>query len=193
MNSQIITIGCAIGVLGTVAAVTDVQAQKMSCQTATFSEEVLTRFPRAREGCLEITERNGEPYALYKAEVTRVRSDGVDVRFKLPEGGKSDRRYIKTRPEFRVLIDGRATRVRDLAVGQELTAYVKVREPVVALAQPADEPVAEPVPLEAVEPAVETRVAEAMPQTASALPLFALLGSGLVLLAGGIRRLRRRS
>jgi hypothetical protein len=193
MNSQKITLSCAIAVLSTVAAVTDVQAQQMTCKTADFSEEVLARFPRVREGCLEITERNGEPYALYKAEVVRVRSDGVDVRFKLPDGSKSERRYIKTRPEFRVLIEGKATRVRDLGVGQDLTAYVKVREPVVALAQPADEPVADPAPLEAVEPAVETRVAEAMPQTAGPLPLLALLGSGLVLLAGGMRRLRRRS
>lgn len=195
MKSQRTLMVCALGMLAMLAAVTDARAQEVTCQSAQFSEQVVARFPRVREGCLGVVMRDGEPYATFKATVARVRSDGVDVRFLLPDGGKSDRRYIKTAPERRVIVDGKGVRVRDLAVGQELTAYVKVSEPVVALAQPADEPVAEPAPLEEFEPSLETRSAEAtpdaMPETASVLPLLALVGGVLVLIAAGMRRIRK--
>jgi hypothetical protein len=183
----------ALGALGAGVLPDDAHAQSMTCQNANFSQTVLTRFPRIREACLEMTTQKGEPYAVFKSEVARVRSDGVDVRFMLPDGTKSDRRYIKTRPEFRVLIEKTPTRVRDLAVGQELTAYVKVTEPVVALA-PADTSVAEiePVPLESTEPPVEQRVAQVMPATASNGPLLGLIGLCLLALSTCLREVRGR-
>jgi hypothetical protein len=192
MKPQRALISLTLGALGTIGASTTIQAQEVNCRTAEFSPEVVARFPRIREACLEITTRKGEPYAVFKADVVRVRRDGVDVRFKLPDGSRSERRFIATRPDFRVLIEGTPTRVRDLAVGQELSAFVKLREPVVALAQ-ADESVAlEPAPLEASEPPLDTRVAEAMPQTASPVPLFALIGGALMALAAGMRQMRRK-
>jgi hypothetical protein len=183
----------AVSALGALAAPPRAEAQAMTCQNADFSPEVLARFPRIREACLDITEQKGEPYARFKADVARVRGDGVDVRFKLPDGTKSDRRYIKTRPEFRVLIERTPTRVRDLVVGQELTALVKVREPVVALAAADTSAAIEPVALEAAEPPVDTRVAEAMPATAGQAPLMLLVGGVLLAMAGGMRWLRGKA
>jgi LPXTG-motif cell wall-anchored protein len=174
-------------VIGGWCAAGTASAQSSDCQTANFAPEVTQRFPRVREVCRQIVMRDNTEYAEIKAQVARVRSDGVDVRFQMPDGRKSDRRYIKTRPEFRVLIEGRPTRVRDLNVGTELTAYVKVHEPVVQLAQPATDP-PESAPLESMEPETDTRLAENMPATGSMVPSIALVG---LLLVGGAALIRR--
>jgi hypothetical protein len=84
-------------------------------------------------------------------------------------------------------------RVHDLAVGQELTAYIKVTEPVVELAQP---PAATPVPVQvqATEPPptpAPTRVATAMPRTGGPIPLIALIGAALLTFSGVVRRVLR--
>jgi hypothetical protein len=123
------------------------QQQQMPCPTAQFSKEVLDRFPQARAACLYLAQREGEPYAVYRAEVAKVHDDGVEVRFKMPNGGVSERHYIKTKPELRVEVGGKAVEVKDLAVGQDILAYVKVREPLMELDQPPGDPPARPVAL----------------------------------------------
>jgi hypothetical protein len=77
--------------------------------------------------------------------------------------------------------------VSDLAANQEITAYVKVREPEMALA-PADTqeqfvfmPVEEP----------QQQLA-ALPSTAGFLPLFGLLGGVSLLLGGWLSAMRHR-
>ena len=54
---------------------------------------------------------------------------------------RATRARSRRKPEFRVKVDGKPVSVRNLAVGQELTAYVKVSEPVIALEPAVDEPV----------------------------------------------------
>jgi hypothetical protein len=190
-SALIVVLGVLVA-LGALGTTTSAQAQETDCKTATFSAEVIDRFPRIREACLRITSLSGAPYAMFKATVTRVSGKGVEVRFEMPDGSKSERRFIATRPELRVNVEGTPTRVRDLGVGQELTAYVKTSEPVVALAQVDETQPLELAPLEAVEPTVETRVAQAMPHTASPLPLFALVGGALLGFAGLLRRASRK-
>lgn len=123
------------------------QEGHMPCPTAQFSKQVLERFPQAREACLYLAQLQGEPYAVYRAEVAKVHDDGVEVRFKMPNGGTSERHYIKTDPELKVVVQGKDVEVKDLAVGQDLLAYVKVREPLMELQQPPGAPLAKPVPL----------------------------------------------
>ena len=133
----------ALGMLAVLADAQDSQTEqqsKVSCPTAHFSSEVLQRFPRAREACLYLAQRGGEPYAVYRAEVVKVHDDGLEVRFKLPDGTMSESHYIKTKPELRVEVEGQSVEVKDLAVGQDILAYVKVREPLMELAQPPGEP-----------------------------------------------------
>ncbi len=176
----------ATALLGGVAA----PALAATCADAQFSQAVLDRFPNIRAVCSEVITKDGQDYAVVKGDLVRTGTNAVYMKFKLADGTKSDTRKIETRPEFRVKVDGKPVSVRNLAVGQELTAYVKVTEPQIAL-EPAVE---EPLVLTPIEPAAAT-VAENtadMPHTASALPSAAGLGALLLAFAGMLTFLRVR-
>jgi hypothetical protein len=112
------------------------------------------------------------------------------MKFKLADGTKSDTRKIVTKPERRVMIEGKPVSVRNLAVGQELTAYVKVSDPVIAL-EPATDEALVLTPIEPAAPMVADNSAD-MPHTASALPTAAGLGALLLAFAGMLTFLRVR-
>ncbi len=177
----------ATAVLGGVAA----PAMAADCATAQFSQAVLDRFPNIRAVCSEVIMKDGQEYAVVKGDLVRTGNNAVYMKLKLADGTRSDTRKIETRPEFRVQIDGKPVSVRNLAVGQELTAYVKVTEPVMALA-PAEP--SEPIvsyPIEDASPALAANDAE-MPHTASALPTVAGFGALLLAFAGMLTFLRVR-
>jgi hypothetical protein len=175
------------------AALQTAQAQPPNCQTVEFSKEVVQRFPRIREACLDVLQANGELLAVFKADLLKVSGNRVRIRAKLPDGSHADARTVQVSPQRRVLVDGKSYRVNQLALGQELTIYAKVDEPVATLA-PAD--ASEPVEFAPIEESEPTRLAEAdpeMPRTASPLPILGA-GGGLLLtlgaLLGVLRRLR---
>ena len=178
---------CAFGAFATAAA------QTPTCQNVQYGDAVMEKFPNARLACLDVIERDGRILSVHKAEVTRVYSSGVKVRFQLPDGKKSEPRYITTRPDFRVIVDGKPLRVRDLVVGQELTVYAAVDRPMMSL-QPVTE--TEPLALEPMEteaPAAElaSTQSQSMPKTGSNLPLLGLLG-GLFAFLGSLVTVARR-
>jgi len=189
-RSTYLSIIGATAVLGGVAA----PAMAATCADAQFSQAVLDRFPNIRAVCSEIISKDGQEYAVVKGDLVRTGNNAVYMKFKLADGTKSDTRKIETRPEFRVKIDGKPVSVRNLAVGQELTAYVKVSDPVIAL-EPAEasEPLAA-YPIEEAAPMVADNTAE-MPTTASALPTVAGFGALLLAFAGMLTflRIRRQS
>jgi hypothetical protein len=170
-----------------------VPALAADCATAQFSDEVLARFPNIRMVCSEIIEKDGQQYAVVKGDLVRTGTNAVYMKFKLADGTKSDTRKIVTKPEFRVKVDGKPVSVRNLAVGQELTAYVKVSDPVIAL-EPYESVALETTPLETAAPMVASNDAS-MPHTASSLPGVAALGALLLAFAGMLTffRLRRES
>jgi len=92
---------CAFGAFATAAA------QTPTCQNVQYGDAVMEKFPNARLACLDVIERDGRILSVHKAEVTRVYSSAVKVRFQLPDGKKSEPRYITTRPDFRVIVDGK--------------------------------------------------------------------------------------
>jgi hypothetical protein len=161
-----------------------------SCQTVQFSSDLLQRFPNIRKACLDVISRDGQEWAVVKADLTRTSPDAVWVKTKQPDGTHSEAHKINVKPNFRVLVNGKPVSVEDLPVGQELTAYVKVSEPVEALA-PADErePLM-PTPLEASPPQTAQNVQ--MPHTASALPAYGIIGAALLLAAAALSWLRMR-
>ena len=124
-----------LSILGATAVLGGVGAPALAadCASAQFSQAVLDRFPNIRRVCSEVIEKDGQQYAVVKGDLVRTGNNSVYMKFKLDDGTKSDTRKIETKPDFRVKIDGKPTRVRDLAVGQELTAYVQVSDPVIAL------------------------------------------------------------
>jgi hypothetical protein len=168
-------------------------AQSASCDSVKFSDRVLERFPRAQEACLDVITRDGEQWAVFKADLVRVSGNTVRVRPKLPSGERAPAQSIRFDPQRRVLVNGKSLQARQLALGQELTAYVKVTEPSATLA-PADEgePLS-PYPLEAAPEQVASADPAAMPMTASPFPLIGALGMMLLGLGGAVRLWRRRA
>ncbi|MEJ1965436.1 MAG: hypothetical protein WDO56_29405 [Gammaproteobacteria bacterium] len=166
-------------------------AQSATCATAQFNAELQSRFPNIRTACLDIVDKGGQQYAVIKADLMRTTPDSLQLRFAHSDGTKSGTQTVKVKSGFRVLVEGKPVRVEDLAVGQVLTAYVKVSEPVMALA-PADDndaldltPVGAPVP-------VLASTAPSMPKTASPLTTYGVAGVALLLLAAGLAILRFR-
>jgi hypothetical protein len=178
----------AVGVLCTIGAVAVSQAQTVTCQNAQYDPEVVARFPNIAKACSEVISKGGEQYAVVKARLDRVDPSGrVGVRVKQPDGGYSKQISIRPRPDLKVKVDGKPATVRDLATPQEITAYVKVRAPEMALApaEPSEQLVF--VPIE--EPQEQMA---ALPATASFLPLFGLLGFVSLLLGGSLSVIRHR-
>jgi hypothetical protein len=173
------------------AAAQTAQAQTPSCQSVQFSDSVIERFPRLREACLDVIERQGEVLAVFKADLLRVTGNKVRLRAKLPNGTHAPAQTVQVSPKRRVLVDGKSYRVDELAIGQELTIYAKVTEPVVTLA-PADtsEPV-EFAPIDS-EPARVAASDPEMPRTASLLPAIGLSGGLLLCLGTALGMLRRK-
>ena len=181
-----------IGVLCTIGAIATSQAQ-VTCENAQFDPALLEKYPNLPKACSDIIQKDGQDFAVVRARLDRVNPSGsVVVRIRQPDGSFAPRTTLRTPPDLRVQVDGRPTRVRDLATGQKLTAYVKVTEPVMALA-PAEE--STPLVLTGV---LVTRAEEepeqmaALPSTASPLPLLGLLGAGSLLLGGLVSALRYR-
>lgn len=182
-----------IAIVLMVAASQSARSQQVDCQTVQFSEAVTQKFPRVREACLDVIERQGQLMAVFKADLLKVSGNKVRIRAQLPGGGQAEPQTVQVPRERRVLVDGKKYRVDELALGQELTIYARVDAPLAALA-PAEstEPI-EFVPIE-VEP---MRVASAqpempkMPRTASEFPALGLLGVLLVCLAVALELVRR--
>ena len=179
----------AVSALCTIGAIAVSQAQTVTCQNAQYEPEVLVKFPNIHKACLEVVSKGGEDYAVVKARLDRVDPSGrVGVRVKQPDGSYSKPLSIRPRSDLRVLVDGKPAQVRDLATNQEITAYVKVRAPAIALA-PADVNEAlVALPIE--EP--QEQMAAQLPATASMLPLFGLLGGVSMLLGGLLSVIRYR-
>jgi LPXTG-motif cell wall-anchored protein len=156
---------------------------------------VLARFPNIKAACLDVINKDGKDYAVVKADLVRTSSSRMTVRVRRPDGSHSDPIGVNVAAKDRVNVNGKPTRISDLAVGQELTAYISVTDPGIALA-PADE--AAPVEVTPVpatpepEPAAVASAVE-MPKTATSLPLLGTIGFVLLALGAGFAFLRRRS
>lgn len=165
------------------------------CERVEFSKDVLERFPNIRRACLDVISKDGQEYAVVKADLVRATARRMTIRVKLPDGTHAEPRAINVKPGFRINVDGRSTPIEDIAVGQEITAYVNVTDPGIALAPAeASDPVEfTPVPAEP-EPAPEPVAAAPaeMPKTASQLPLLGAFGVALLALGAGFAFLRRR-
>jgi LPXTG-motif cell wall-anchored protein len=173
--------------------------QPAACERVEFSQEVLARFPNIRSACLDVINRDGQSFAVVRANLVRVTPRRMTVRVQLPDGTQSDTMGINVASNARVNIEGRMVPVRDLAVGQTISAYINVNDPGIAVASEDSGPVeftpiaAEPEP--APEPVAEAAPAPApeMPKTASNLPLAGSIGLALLALGAGLAFLRRRA
>jgi hypothetical protein len=186
-----VTLGAIVALVATASLAQNPQG----CAAVKFSDDVLARFPRAQEACLDVISRAGQDYAVFNARLSEVRGNTMRVRFQLPDGSFGPTQSVTPPRDFRVLINGTPTRVSELAPNQDLKAYVEVSRPVMAL-EPADSGQSMViVPLvaeEAVEQDSGERVAQAqMPATAGPAPILATLGVLFACAALGMRALLR--
>lgn len=171
--------------------------QPEACQRVEFSEQVLERFPNIRNACLDVISRDGQQFAVVRANLVRTRPRRMVVRVRLPDGTQTEPMGINVGSNERVNIGGRLVPISEVAVGQELSAYIHVTDPGIALASESTGPVeftpitAEPEP----EPEPAATVAETpqMPKTATNLPLAGTIGALLLALGAGLAFLRRRA
>jgi hypothetical protein len=176
---------------------------QQACRRVEFSPELLERFPNAQETCLDVISRDGQQYAVFKAQLDRVIGSRLQVRFRNPDGSFGPATRIATERDFRVLVDGRPLRVSELSRNQELTAYVQVNEPMVALAPADASERLHPVPLVVIpvarqnDDAAGTEDAEqvasnpTMPATAGYANTIGALGLALLAGAIAVKTLRR--
>ena len=178
----------AMSAICTIGAIAVSQAQNVTCTNAQYNSDVLAKFPNIAKACSSIISKEGEDYAVVTARLDRVDPSGrVQVRVKQADGSYSKQISIRPRSDLKVLVDGKPARVQDLSANQEITAYVKVRAPEMALA-PAD-PQEHYVFIPIEEPQQQMA---ALPATASFLPLFGLLGGMSLLLGGWLTAIRHR-
>ena len=171
--------------------------QPAVCQRVEFSAEVLARFPNIRDACLDVISRDGQEFAVVKADLVRATPRRMTVRVKRPDGTRTDPMGINVAANARVNINGRMTPIDQVAIGQELSVYIHVSDPGIALASEEPGPVeftpvtAEPEPAPA--PVAEAAPAPEMPKTATRLPLAGTIGFLLLALGAGIAVARRRA
>jgi len=150
------------------------QSTPVNCQNAKFSTAVMERFPKVREACLEILSRNSQYYAVFKAKLVGVSQANVRIEPKLPDGTYAEARQVKVSPKRRVLVDGKAVGFDELALGQELTVYIEVREPMVVFPPAQNSEPWQPEPMEVPPP----------PKTSSTSGLVPWIGVGALALSG---------
>jgi hypothetical protein len=194
MNMQSRAIVGAALLLTTAAAFAQNPA---ACAAVKFSADVLERFPRAPEACFDVISRAGEEFAVFNARLDQVSGQTMRVRFRLPDGSLGPPNRITVQPDFRVLIEGKPTRVSELAPNQDLKAYVPVSRPMLAL-EPAESPEKLVIVPLAVDAGDRTQLAEAsdspsMPETAGPAPIFAAVGLLFGFAALGMRAVRMRA
>jgi hypothetical protein len=161
-----------------------------NCSDVRWSADTLAQYPNIARACRDVMQRDGRYYVRFEGEVRRVADRGQQLTIDFRDGDT----LTLTPPEnLSLTINGRNTRARDLRPGDELTFYVpqdqlaasffagqpETAPPQIVLIQPVREVVAQNQPPR-----------QALPRTASLLPLAAFAGLAL-LAAGALLRLRR--
>jgi len=185
------------GILLALVSATALAQQPAACQRVEYSPEVLARFPNIKAACLDVINKDGKDYAVVKANLVRATSRKMTVRVKRSDGTLTDPIGVNVAPNERLNINGKPTAIQDVAIGQELTAYINVTDPGIALAQSDEAAPVEFTPVPATpepepEPAAVAAATE-MPKTATELPLLGTIGILLLALGAGFAFLRRRS
>lgn len=188
MRCIVVSILTLCGLLGVSVA----HAQS-TCENVKFGDSVTARFPNVRKACLDIVDKGGVQYALFKADLIRTARNKVWVRFKHGDGSRGETTAISVKPDFRVQVNKRPTRVENLAVGQELTGYARVTEPQIALVPAVDTDPLDLEPLPAVPSEANLQSAPSMPHTAGPLPGLGFLGLCLLGLGAAFSFVRIRA
>jgi hypothetical protein len=178
-----------LGLLAIVAGMSMVTtasaASATSCSDISFSAETMGRYPDIDEACLEIKDGEDGQHARLQAKVVRASSRTIVMKYLHTDGTYGDSYRTGELPSgFRVNVDGRQTRPRDLVRGQTLNIYVKIGATIATLKFTEDS--------EGMDVSM-TEVADMLPKTAGWYYEMLIAGLLLLLAAGGLTARRYRS
>ena len=185
-----------IGIAGVAALLASLWCQfalaQSNCGDIVFSSDISSRFPNARNACLDVVEKNGPNFAHFKARIARVSGNSVEAEFRQADGSWGRPVQFQPDPSARVRIAGQSYRYRDLSRGQELDVYLPPDRWAIAVPETDVEfIVAEEVEyVELQEPTQQ--FAGNLPRTASSLPLLGVVGLVLVGMGGLLLLIRSR-
>jgi hypothetical protein len=186
------TLLASLTLFGGLAATQSAMAQG-GCGDITFTGEIGTRFPEAKNACLDMINKNGQQFAHFKAEIMGVQGSQVRARFKLPNGQYSQTYAFNPDPSSRININGTRYRFNELSRGQELDVYLPADR--FEFDVPQTESFASAAPADVVRITtitVAAAPARTLPKTASSVPLVGALSVVLLALGTGLALVRRR-
>ena len=161
------------------------------CGDITFTGEIGTRFPEAKNACLDMVNKDGQELAHFKAEIMGVSGNQVRARFKLPNGQYSQTYAFTPQSGSRVNIAGQRYRFNELSRGQELDIYLPPDR--WEFDVPASDNFATAAPADVVRiTTITVASAATLPHTASSVPLVGMLSVVLLALGTGFTLIRRR-
>ncbi len=162
-------------------------ASALTCDEVTLGADITDKYPNAADACLEVIERDGQPFVKMKVQLTRPGSaNRLTFRFVNEDGTFGPTHSVNPAPEWRANIGGRSYRARELSRGQELSVYLPSDRWEAHVA--ASGMVVETFSLIVITQAEPEPMM--LPATASNMPLFALFG-GLALFGAGLIRVTR--
>ena len=174
----------------------NVSAQEITCSDLTFTPEAFEAYEFVDQACLDVVERDGGTYAKMTASIVAQTPNGTRIRYRHSDGKLGPNHLSKAPIDFETMISGRAVKLNNLAVRQEMNVYLGPQYwslPVVVTenAAPVVVAAAPPPPPPAPEPEPEPEP-EVLPTTAGPLPWLVLFGSMFLLLGGALRLSRKQ-
>lgn len=180
-----------------------------ACEDVIWSDAVLNQYPFINEYCQEVVEKDGRSFVRIDGKFMSGRSGRAKIQLQRPDGELDDI-YVsnKLSSNFRAVLDGKPTKLRDIPRRSELTIYLPpdrfdlvkhnqapIDEQAVAAIDPVADPAIDADDIGQMAP-MATLLAfdeqnKVLPMTASSLPLTALYGV-LGCLAGLTLTIKRR-
>jgi LPXTG-motif cell wall-anchored protein len=189
----------SIGIAGVAALLLSLCCQsalaQSNCGNITFSGEIASRFPNARNACLDVVTKEGQQFAHFKARIRNVSGNKVEAEFKQADGSWGRPAEFQMDPSSRIRIAGQSYRYRDLSRGQELDVYLPPDRWAIAVPQTDDTDfvtaqAVQIVPLQ--EPSATPTFAANLPRTGSPIPLVGVLGLAFLALGSVALLVRKR-
>lgn len=156
--------------------VTEIVVATTSCDSVTYSQKILDRFPEANQACQEVLEFDDKLYTRVDAKLRESSLSGkFRVQLKLRDGSYGPTRHVKKSASVGAWSNGERVSFGDLRPNQVVSVYL-----------PHDR-------FDLVWDITVIDVVTELPETAGSLHWLALIGLGLFGMAGMSRRWRKKS
>jgi hypothetical protein len=98
---------------------------KLSCiKDVTYSQEFLTRYPKAGAACREVVVKDGKKWVRFDADVVKVNKSQVTANFMDNYRQSIATLTFKASPQAQVVVDGKESKFSSLRKGDTLSFWV---------------------------------------------------------------------